>query len=875
VKDLVVGYVGADSPFADYLGLLEEAIPGLNIGRYATWNFDVAADDDPNWFWADVSADGQIADQDTFKKAIGKFLVPVAPLLRAILLDQDVAVLDIVTLPGYNGYEYGFIPLLEGLGFTDGLLSKAAISVLNDEAFVNALLAPLFNSLAGIVADPVTELLARLPQILYFVTSGTALKDSVQNLVKAPLVWADTIRPLFSVSLSIDQYLSLNGLLSIAKEALADTAVAGIDVTSFLSEDLIRSFIAGTLTETPSLSTLATVPGVAAEKYPAVESEPVTTFLYLLVQIVALAQENPDLLSVIPADFAGPVDVALNILKDTPELLLKVLHGFIYPRIGNPNEIDYTDLKAAAAADGTGINNDDTGIYSEWYTHAHAEYVYDRSEDFINKLWQILFGKPFGAVTVTVDAITGKPIESIEKNTFLSDLLGEALFTQANFDAIVQLAQTNLPALLTDTKIGDQSLLDFLGENVYTINTAGQTVAIDFAGIVGTFLDYAPGTLNAQGKDNFRAALLDLLEPAVPVLDILLAGSNLQILKPANGDEPGVFKALGADGYANALVPILEAFVVPLDTARLSEIVAPADFAQLGGRAKLEAILDPILNTVQAVADDPIQNLLTLLPTLLAFAESSLLDQCISNLLLPVNTVIKNVNDLYPSLQPLTVEINLAKIIDSTLTGTGLNIDYSTLKRLIFGTVTEYPSKGFVQNGKGYFVQVDDDNRADMITVALQLVLITVAFTEQNKQLVLEALADYGLRGAAYEIVCQNIDDIFVLLQTGDTSQLTGNYVFGANIALNAVFVLLYGTDQVICAVYDTWGTINAEIRAAYQSLLEGSRYNAAFAKNANAFANRYFQTILTPDVGLAQNGFLSFFKSIFAWIKKFFSYIF
>ncbi|MDR3345084.1 MAG: hypothetical protein LBT21_05800 [Oscillospiraceae bacterium] len=869
IKNLLYDNLINNAAIAEYLPLIAEILPELDIAQYTAWQFD--DENAANYFWTGVgNGDDIIADQAEFQTAIGKFLSPVATLLKNLLLDIDTTVLDTIVLPGYDGYSYGFIPLMEGLTFTDGLLSKAEILNLNGADFINGLLAPIFNGLSTIVADPVNEVLVRLPQLLFFITSSTALSDTVTNLLKAPLVWIDTIKPIYPLVDEILPYLSyltpqgiLNEVSGIVNDSL-DLSGFGIDLSSILTLGNIQSFIAGDLKQYNSLTNLPTIIGAQASgKYPRIEATPVSSFCNLVKSIVQLIISNP---SIIGGPLGDPFDAILATVEREPHLVMQVLYNFFYAQPLPQGPITYDPADSFPNL-GTGSIGHD-----EWWTQDHIDYAYDNIDDFVNKIWTILFGKPLGSVTGTID-------ENLENgnaqlDTFLTDLLGQALYTQENFELLVNLVKDIVPDL-SAIEIGGVSLGEFLKTLVFLDGAKG-TESLDLDAILAPFVNYKPGDVTITDRNSFVNAIIALIEPAMPVVNVLLAGNDIKLVELEDTRVPEtkyVVTVYGADGYKYAITPILEALVLGLGEDKLAGIVDPDTFATLDDAAQIHAILDPILNTLDEVLANPTHNLLKVLPSILYFVDSSNLNQCIEKLLAPVNAVIKAVNPIYP-IEPIVVSVDLASIVSDLIASTGLTISYSALTDLVIGNKKAYTALSGASDA--FYIEVTEPDAANMLTAILRFVVDFAGASAFNVNAILDYLVANGLKDPLYTIVKQTLNDISKFIELGyHDSAITGNRAYFADIVLNAAFTLCYGVDAVATPVYKAWQSVNKQIRDLYEHMLGLQGYQAAFAKNVSAFQNRYFSSILTPEKGLAPAGFVQFFLTLVAWIKKIFGFFF
>lgn len=122
-------------------------------------------------------------DETGFTNTIIALLRPFAKYLRFLLAEGSITLFDTVTLSGGNGYETAVIPLLEGVGCDpDTVVSYAAYKSGGDEALISNILKPVTALLDGVCETPVASLCGLLPNLVYFMESGT-IKQCVTNLM--------------------------------------------------------------------------------------------------------------------------------------------------------------------------------------------------------------------------------------------------------------------------------------------------------------------------------------------------------------------------------------------------------------------------------------------------------------------------------------------------------------------------------------------------------------------------------------------------------------------------------------------------------------------------------------------------------------------
>ena len=129
-----------------------------------------------SWGFADGSREG-------FVSALRAALLPFAPLLRFLLAEGSLTVMDAVTISGSNGYNSAVIPILEGFGCEPAdIVPYATYKTGSDAALIDNLLTPVTALLDRLCETPVATLCSLLPQLAYTLDSDL-LKQSVENLL--------------------------------------------------------------------------------------------------------------------------------------------------------------------------------------------------------------------------------------------------------------------------------------------------------------------------------------------------------------------------------------------------------------------------------------------------------------------------------------------------------------------------------------------------------------------------------------------------------------------------------------------------------------------------------------------------------------------
>jgi len=156
----------------------------------------------------------QEGNQAQFIQAICDLLAPAAPLLKWLLSDYDIALFnhdvsgtaagtsynegdDYIVIRGAEGYQNAIIPILEALraGDSTGIKTQAEYNELEGADMLKYILTPIFSRLDEILDDPINEILAELPAVVYFLNSN-GLDTAFKNLLNAVYSLLNAIEPI-------------------------------------------------------------------------------------------------------------------------------------------------------------------------------------------------------------------------------------------------------------------------------------------------------------------------------------------------------------------------------------------------------------------------------------------------------------------------------------------------------------------------------------------------------------------------------------------------------------------------------------------------------------------------------------------------------
>lgn len=166
-----------------------------------------------------------------FQNAICAVFRPLYPLLRVLLAEDNIVIMDTITIKGADGYNTAVIPILEALGCDEKNIKtyeKYKKSAHTGDVLDN-ILEPVFDLLDDVAEKPVYTLTGILPNIVYFINSGS-LDKCVNNLLLPVTAFSQRLSGVYNMELdtaSLTSKLDLNALL---KDMLKGT---GMNIAEF------------------------------------------------------------------------------------------------------------------------------------------------------------------------------------------------------------------------------------------------------------------------------------------------------------------------------------------------------------------------------------------------------------------------------------------------------------------------------------------------------------------------------------------------------------------------------------------------------------------------------------------------------------------
>lgn len=712
----------------DYEDIVKGAGVLLGAEDLATWFDDyctVSVDENGKTVvtctkdWGIDSATTNEAKKEAFVNGFVEALRPAYRLLGWLLFGQDYTFLngttndELITITGGNGYDNALVPLLEALccsmDYDDTYSSIKPASAyysedgeLNVEQAVRDVFTSLTDWLSAICGDADGEgvidvMLDILPNFIYFVNAD-GLKVVVNNLLVPVNHLLDGLKP-FGVELDLNKLIGMD-ITNIDFYAVFDILEDSLGLYfPDYSQKFLAEFFIGKVVPFTSAN------GRLAYKMTYSESEPRRDMITCLISFVvdAFVDERNDAVLI---DWLGE-DIyksIINVLNITEAKEMQQ-YNWLYAEFADTNkEFNATESSVRYEA-----------AYNNIWTRDKAEYIADNLPSFISSI--------LGLVGLEIN---GVEIESLDD--LLDSLLEGNLYTQKTADSILDLLRDLLDEIKGLEPYGD-----------YIVNILDTAFGVN----IGVWETMTVSVVDGD-RDSFVDALKEMLEPVVPLLNVLLCGEDIRLFYTIDGSNEDAITIHGSEGYAYGIIPLFEALGCTMMT--------PDEFATLDNDDKIGAILDSLLDRVDVIIADPVNELFAMLPELIYFINSGALDTSVNNILNCVDTVLI-------ALEPIVGETSLMRLlgvdiaeydfdyiinlaIEAIEDSTGLDVEKIMLdfvSEFTMGKVVSYKSA----NGETYckMVYANETQMADMVTVLLRLIIDFLA-TGDNADVIIALIGN-------------------------------------------------------------------------------------------------------------------------------------
>ncbi|MBE6811771.1 MAG: hypothetical protein E7523_02685 [Ruminococcaceae bacterium] len=771
LHDVITDKLYTDANLNSVVELIVNAIAGFDANLLdligAVLDADIAT-----WFtFCEVNADGKYectkdwgvdaasdagAKKAAFVAGLKEVLAPANELLAWLFFGESYTFFNgsdgeaIITLKGGEGYKQGLVPIFEALGCT--MKSADAYYDATTKTYnVGNAVADILDSALALVdeisANPIEEVFALIPNLLYFINAD-GLTASVENL----------LAPVNAVLAELSDVVGADNLQALLANLI------NFDLSN-LGTDAVFALLAtkaGFITNAEMVATVKNIYGLGeAASFTSVNGE--TAYR------VDITGREYDVLTVI-------LSFALDAFKLNGTIFSELLGAEQYQAVlnllaGATEEFEYADINWAYMYDGDLAQLVDadgefpvrTGsaytIYTQYqnnWNEATADYLNDVLDTLVQEIIKIAKDENTSIGKMLDNAIT----RGLYTNSLLNSLIEAVVGALIDYEDIIVKAGVLLDAQGLATWFDDYCTVDAEG-NV----TCTKDWGIDSA------------TTNEAKRDAFVEGFVEALQPAYRLLAWLLFEKDFEFLTDYAGADH--ITITGGAGYDEAFVPLLEA---------LGATMKPASaYTDADGNIDMENVvrdvftaLTDILYAICGDLQNPgekgaIGTILDLLPNVIYFINADGVKAVVNNLLAPVNFILKELN-------AFGVEVDFATLIEGIdIT----NLDWYAvfdivedlvplyfpdftqefLATLYMGKAESYTSA----NGETAYrmVYTEEESRRDMITVVISFVGDAFIDARNKDQLVdwmgediYKVLLTY-LSGNAVSVEVQEFDWLF------------------------------------------------------------------------------------------------------------------
>lgn len=736
---------------------------------------------------------------------------------------------EIITINGGLGYEEGLALILEALGVD---LSKAVT--------VEDILKATFVRLDKILADPAVEIFNLLPNLLYFLNAN-GIAIAIDNLTAAVTTLINKLS-VFGVELDIAELIDIPKLLGIEDaelmisidnltvEAILELVahLTGLDLG--LLKDVLVGFALGEVKEYPSVSHT----DVTYKMYYNDEFA-VYDMITVLANIIILTAKDED--------NAAKFEELLG--ADIYALLLNLFNmGEVPVQEFDWKFTDRADTGYVFSAVATSDLYKDFE-YGPLYTEEMAQYVADNFGEFVDNVIYLLGIN-----------INGNSVDNLKE--LINGLVNGSLYNSANIVAIRDALAGVLDGI---------AKLEVNGANVgkHIVAVLKSSLGVDIEAVAKVNVPEF-----TEDRAQFVASLCDVLEPLYPVLRWILADEDISFF--VDLDKSDAITLPGAEGYAYGIIPLLEVL-------GCEGILTQAEYyaeIENNGDVLLTAFLNPLLNRVDVIMENPADEILAMLPAIVYFINSNGVDTVVKNTLNAVYTLLSAIEpvakiDLYEliglDLSTLTFEKLFDMLLDMIAESTGYefeSLDASAILELTVGELKSYESK----NGKTAYTMVYANademagGKAEMVVVVERL-LITFIMHENNQKALLGLLRDHlGMTAEAEKYVAG------ILKVVADCAVETH---LGMDAALATIYYIYYGLDIGVGETANGKKDLDAEWTKLLEEMRNSKDKGEALAGQiiTDILDMDIFEDIIDPEEGIAPNGLIAFFKRIAEWFQS------
>ncbi len=657
-----------------YQGLLEKSsemeVIGIDVSVYAVAD---GLGDYPNvqkalveaGSWENVNLDGVkwgVIDKNTFATAFSKSLSPFNDIFYTLLCSGTYEISRVIKIDGANGYEDAVVPMLQSLKCMDLISQDEFTALANKDRsnMIKNILLPIFELLEKGLQAPADTLTEVLPSFAYFVQSGEM--DACMDSLLSPIF----SNPLVEIAVFL-KILDLDSMSFDVNEMLTTGLSEMSGETGFVMAEI----------DFERLSSCGSHNGM---EFVADKGRAYVEIMRWLIDTLKLNKQSlPQLMKDMGADSGNISPDMLNGLldSDTDTLVGTLILLFTPAELNSAQAMVYPEVVKTVVQFTPNLTEDN-------YKKVLNE-IDDLLDDFVKE----------GGSYRSIEALLSSSIYSNANiNALLTGIYG-AFEKEGMTDLLILLGIDATPKGVAQYIKNDYS-------SAYNaLNKASSWSKISLNNVSWGFYD--------GSRRGFQNAFTAVLRPLYPLLKVLLAGEDMLVMDSIT--------LKGADGYNTGVIPILEAL-----GCKEASIKTYSQYVNDTSKdAVLDNIAEPIFDLLDEVFDNPVKTLTRVLPNIIYFMNSGSLENCISNLLIPVTALssrLSGVVDMNIDTSELTKSLDLNSLLGSMTEGTGMKIAEFDINSLAgIGTKTEKTSKSTANGNYVKYSYIEADQTGVLMTL--------------------------------------------------------------------------------------------------------------------------------------------------------------
>ncbi len=780
------------------------------------------------------SSTWKIKTSEDFVNALCAMLAPFGNVLACLFAGQDmqVSIAGIFTIDGANGYNNAALPLLNALGCDAMSSAKYEKAVAKDSSkALYYIVEPIVDMVCGLDTGAVSSVIDMLPGLANYLGNG-GLQTSIEQLL-APF---DNI--LAAVSMYIDDDSVYSFLVDEFLDDLLDYDFSWDnlqnELVSYVNDNLLNSIKINGKKYSFTLPAIkwSKFAGCVDSKGNASTSDTAVTFLKYIWDIL---EANESQVKKLAKDLLG---------ADTYKSVKKYIN----------NLFDLSSSEAVAMVVGLVSGLDASSFKADW------SFLY---KGYKKTSVSYPEGMKSGDLDALIDDLSTAIINGLELFDFsLTDLVNDNLYT----DSMVTTIAKAIFGLYDNSTV--KTILDLFDIDV-SKNAVYKSLKSDYSSVAKSIknaksfskVDTSKWSWGVKDKESFAKAITAILRPFEDILGVLLNSGTVNIA--------GYVDFTGSNGYANAIKPALDA--LGCDTVSASkyakDIKKNSDYVLLD-------ILNPLLDLVDDILQDPLGGIMDAVPSLANFIDKGGVQYFLECLLYPIVNIV----------DPLTCIIldDGDSVYDFLLDLVGIDASWDNLQNKLIPMVNDTSLLKDIKIGdnKYSFTIPNIDwskmggcgkvsgktikaNRADEIMVLMRYLFKVVDYNEAAiMQLVGGADSTVGeIVGNVIDCGADGIVKIFVdIFETMETAE-DGSWTFKDVESLETTYTPNYDGDYYDDAM-DAFDEMIAELLDEFlgmsiPSLISDNVYTNSII---NTVAKLIYPNLAGIDIGIDMNTILGIF---------------